>query len=213
MNREEFLTWVDRIYAETALYAQENQIRRSIFYSYPHHQPHLMIIGDNPGGGDTYIQETYPEKGYHAYIEENWDLANLMREGFFFTPFLKSVLMRSVKLNRNFFGSRSIESLKERGQIRTFDLCRGWYLRIIQELQPKNILAESIGTYDDLRRSLKGKHVKNVPYERGHVRIGHANGVKLIGLYHPTGARTRYRYYNSETSYRQVQRILEQELK
>jgi len=227
MEETEVIKWagdlLDETYHfwETEMYtAKDGDTKKAlrsgfaVFYSPPRLHPDIMIIGVNPGGGQDSFDERRarripPTHEYIAYENDShYPIARCMCG--LFGPERRSLLEQSVKLNLNFFRTRSesTENNQDRRELGLKDLDRLLDYRlskfshqkvedIIDKLQPRVVLAESIGTFDILRKFNAFhdyENLESVTHESGHksldLRRGAARGGNLLlGIRHPTGSR------------------------
>ncbi len=134
-----------------------------ILYSPPRYRPNLMVIGFNPGGDASRVQQSHLEgwPSKHSYFTENWPLAVKMRSLFASIGYQK-VLSNSVKTNLIFFRTPCIEPDKNkpnkkawyatpseiRLELEVFS--EGQVREMIRQFQPKLIFAEGFKTFDRL---------------------------------------------------------------
>lgn len=170
-----------------------------ILYSPPRHKPDLMIIGFNPGGNASRVQqshlESWPDK--HSYLTENWPLAVKMR-ALFRSIDRQEVLSKSVKTNLIFFRTPCIEPDKNRPEKKAWcaipsklrlqfeAFSEGHVREMINQFQPKLIFAEGFKTFDRLADP-SSKSIRNAN-NRVIAKEGTLGTIRLIGSLHPTGA-------------------------
>jgi hypothetical protein len=161
----------------------------AIFYSPVTTNPPLLIIGYNPGGDTQSFKEppTAPPQ-QHDYIVDNYSMAKRIRYIFEAAGIL-NILEKSVKTNLYYFRSKSAATLKELDEERK-NFCLSWTKQIIDHLKPTVILAEGFKTFSELIRLLKVKQISQENMDDKAVMLfSEYNGIKLIGIPHPTGAR------------------------
>lgn len=168
----------------------------SVFYSPILPKPRLLFVGANPGGGSKDFDPgkpwSIPEE--HEYLSATWKLALRMRT--LLAGCNPDVLLpASVKTNLNFFRSSKQETLlpdaPDRVKERLQTYCKAKVLEIIRVLQPTVVLAEALGTYDELCEPLFGKTGYALRGEKG-ARIfckveGASTPSKMVGIVLPTG--------------------------
>jgi len=144
----------------------------------------LMIIGDNPGGGDYDFNEREREKERYCYAESLKDYTKTNR--YYFT----SGRWRDISKGRNLIDPKA----------------RCWTNQMIKLCRPRFIIAESLGTYDWLKTLFRSPHSEEIDEkEKVKDRYGfrvftqcQVMGITLIGIIHPTGSRTRTKFDASE---------------
>ncbi len=195
------MEWVEKLYQETRKHWEENGSDKngfSIFYSPVIMNPNIMIIGYNPGGDEKSFDESkigiIPKEHEYFSPDGNYPMAKKMRK-IFEDKEMTTKLESSVKFNFIFFRSKDTKKLKIDASLMKF--CKDTTQEIIETLKPKFILTEGFKTYDEIINLTKGaneieldkyyqtKSSKN----RRIIRIGKTgNGIKIIGIIHPTGA-------------------------
>lgn len=174
----------------------------SVFYSPLIFRPKYLFIGINPGGKYKENEKSFnpgdiiyeiPKK--HDYISESYDLANAMK-----SLFSNDEIRNSVKFNFYYFRSSSaneLYSFKEFKQI--YKYCSDKTLKILEYLQPENIITEGLSIYDSLKTLMKFDSnsivLKDPKLNKFRlIEISTKEYQKLIGLIHPSGSRTRNRF-------------------
>lgn len=182
--------WVSDIYEAAIAKHKEYGLTdgMAVFYSPIIYKPKILFIGDNPGGGAGIVHREPPEQNY--YLTENYELAMFMRRRIFNTDELSSLLSNSVITNRVFFQSRNTSVLKRTGKWREMEhWCLPYIKRIIEEIDPEIILAESITSFNRLIYDLKGRFGDILIRDKGRglMRSGKIGDKLIIGIKHPTG--------------------------
>src|SRR5690606_15457715 len=131
----------------------------------------------------------------HDYLldqENDYPFARKMR--FIFSgQKLENLLRSSVKINRVFFQSRTIADFNH--QVDWNDLqafCLPLVNEIIQTLNPRVIIAESVGSFNSLVNQKGGAVTAEYELESDGkilIRSGSINNRLILGLQHPTSAR------------------------
>lgn len=184
----------------------------AIFYSPIKENPQLLIIGLNPGGGE---KDFDPDKiaqipKVHEYITENYNMAVTMRA--LFTNMGKMELLNaSIKTNKYFFRTENEAEKNELPIHALEDYCDLKIIDIINKLEPKIILIEGVTVFDDIILLMNGNKDSPMLKENNFrlVQTGIINGIKVIGLIHPTGERTRGRFIRN---YTEIVKILKEQL-
>ncbi len=163
----------------------------SIFYSPLSYGPRLMIIGDNPGGqiGQPGL---YHIPKIHEYVDpepkRRYLMANIMRDKIFSGEKLNQVLTNSVKTNRIFFRTPDLATLNAfSAKEEIIAYCRICLNKIIDKIQPQNILAESFGAFkslSDMKQVILTKANSNKALLLG----GQYKGIPVFGINHPSRA-------------------------
>ena len=167
-----------------------------VFYSPVRLRPKLMLIGEQPGGGqDAFCLEqalSIPKE--HDYVRHpEWLIARKMRSLFSGINRLK-FLEQSVKLNLNFFRAPSSSAWRTtpaplRRRLETF--CEQEVHEIVKTLQPRLIVCEGLGVYDRMlrQRSVTRREVVLTRRDgsRLYCRAEVAPGIRLVGFPHPCG--------------------------
>jgi hypothetical protein len=169
----------------------------ALFYGPVRAQPPLMIVGINPGGGATSFDRDRCDEisEVHEYIAHEHDngypIAGRMCS-LFRTTGRFDLLERSVKLNLNFFRTRGEDEWRRlpkalRTRIQLF--CCAIVDQILTRLMPRVILAEGLGTYDQIGHLSSLRHfVPAIDLHSNQLyRRSEAEGRLLIGIRHPTG--------------------------
>lgn len=202
--------WADGILKET-LTKWEELRRKSkavdkygfqVFYSPVRINPDLMIIGYNPGGGESAF---HPERDSsihsiteHEYFENDYPLARKMKD--LFKAIGKTKLLKnSVKLNLIFFRTLNVTQLSsfDKGLKREIEaFCFQKVRETIDTLKPKVIITEGIGTFNALLTQALGTSGTIMGYEkapgtdrRAIFASGSYNQIPVFGLMHLSGAR------------------------
>lgn len=171
----------------------------AVFYSPVVKPVRLMIVGTNPGGGPESfnhdLARTIPAS--HDYFTYDYPLALRMR-ALFEAAGAPALLRQSLKTNLNFFRSRSVEEWSGlpaplREELEQFSLER--VRRVIAEANPQAILAEGFHAFDLLRDTAgfatpAGEDLTTAAGQRLYASRRDHNGRLLVGIRHPTGART-----------------------
>jgi hypothetical protein len=165
----------------------------AIFYTPVKYKPTILLVGDNPGGTDGNIWNE-PPKRHDYFLDEDDDyrFAKKMRQ-IFSGEVLTRALQNSVKINRVFFQSKSIKSLDKDfnwGQLENF--CFEFVKQIIQKLEPKLIIAESVGSFNSLIYNFKGTILNDSLVRinnKNLLRAGLIDKKLILGIMHPTSAR------------------------
>lgn len=165
----------------------------AIFYTPVIYEPEILFIGDNPGGSNGIIWTKPPEQHDYFLDQENdYPFARKMR--FILSgQILENLLRSSVKINRVFFQSKTITDLNH--QVNWKDLqsfCLPFVNEIIQTLNPRVIIAESVGSFNALIKHLGGNFTEEYKLESDGkilIRSGRINDRLIIGLQHPTSSR------------------------
>ena len=103
---------------------------------------------------------------------------------------LEELLKKSVKINRVFFQSKNIKSLDKWRELE--DFCFEYVEKVICKIDPKLIIAESVGTFNSLIYRFKGvSHTEPLLVHNNKIllRSGLMENKLLLGLQHPTSAR------------------------
>lgn len=164
----------------------------AIFYSPVKFNADIMLIGDNPGGENGIIESQPPLN--HSYLLDDYRLAKKMRQIFSGSK-LENILKTSVKLNRVFFQSKNKAELDRIiGWKNAENLCAPFLEIIINKVNPKFILAESIGSFNALMANFNGipNFCPEVKNKNGKILLRYGKIMQdklLIGIQHPTSAR------------------------
>lgn len=170
-----------------------------VFYSPIYYQPDLMLIGYNVGGSekDFSLQECLVIPDEHEYFLYNYKLARIQKNIWDNLNGVE-VLRSSIKLNLNFFRSKSIAQWKTIPKSIRLDL-ENFSINIVKEiisnLEPKIIIAEGIATYDELlwkvfgiesslsskceKRNKRRIFIDTLHYDRNILGIAHPSGCRL----------------------------------
>lgn len=178
----------------------------AVFYSPLIYKPKYLFIGLNPGGKFTKKDKPFNPDDIikqlpadHDYLFESYDLAIAMRDLFNFN---EQVIRESVKFNFYFFRTPSEKILKDQKQINEiYNFCSKQTEEIIKILQPEMIITEGLGVFDMLYNIMKFEK-KELPLWYSNYRLiqtATKEEQKLIGLLHPSGARTRRRFIENKT--------------
>lgn len=171
--------------------------RFSILYGPPMLGPDLFILGSNPGFDPAYLYDdeilTWPKE--NEYITQKWPLATKLRS-IFANAGLENLLERSIGTNRLFFKSKSLDhhetglgwadnpkAIRERLEA----YCSHELEQLIRLIKPKFILVLGLSVFDDFSNAAS-RNVEGVKGRRV-ATVGSADGIKTIGIIHPTGAR------------------------
>jgi len=193
--------WISDIYKASIAKHKEYNLKdgMAVFYSPVVYKPKILFIGDNPGGGAGTIHHEPPITS--EYAQENYRLAKMMRL-IFSTQELTKIINAGVITNRVFFQSKNIDELKKQGRWKEMEKwCFPHVKKIIENINPEIIFAESIDTYEKLIYGLKGKfgEVLVADNGRGLLRSGEISGKLVLGIKHPTGGRQHISHDNWKT--------------
>ena len=170
-----------------------------VFYSAVVEPVGLMLVGTNPGGGpeafDRSLARRIPDG--HDYFDYNYPMATNMRSLFQAAGKLE-LLRSSLKTNLNFFRSRSVEEWKSVPEAVRRDLeslCLEHLARMIERANPRGILAEGFQAFDSLVERFGyvvsvRSDLKTSQGQRLYAVRQNSKGRLLLGIRHPTGART-----------------------
>jgi hypothetical protein len=160
-------------------------------------RPDLFILGSNPGynPADLYDDEILTWPTENEYTTQNWPLATKLRS-IFANAGLESLLERSLGTNRLFFKSKSLDRHETglgwadnpkaiREQLEAY--CAYELEQLIELIKPKIILVLGLSVFDNFANSVS-RDVKGAKGRRV-AAVGSADGIKAIGIIHPTGAR------------------------
>lgn len=167
-----------------------------VFYSPIYYKPDLMIIGSNPGGTncDFSLSESLIIPEEHEYFKYDYKLARIQKEVWEKLNRI-NILKQSVKLNLNFFRSKSLTQWKTVPQLIRSELenfCIGKVKEIIGKISPKVILTEGIQTYDKLLMKVFNKQFISSDFEVKNKRMriftkSHVEDRIIIGVAHLSG--------------------------
>jgi hypothetical protein len=160
----------------------------------------LLILGGNPGGGsesfDAHRAAQVPIS--HDYFAYNYPLAVKMRRLFQEAGKLK-LLRESLKTNVNFFRSRSAEEWSRlpaalQRELEAFSLSR--LSELVSRTRPTCILTEGFQAFDiaadafGFGRDGQSLLLETASGQRLYAVRANNRGQRIIGMRHPTGART-----------------------
>ncbi len=170
--------------------------RFSILYGPPMYKPDLLILGSNPGfdPDDLYDEEILTWPTHNEYTTQNWKLATKL-QSIFAEAGLENLLERSLGTNRLFFKSKSLKRHKSglgwadnaqnvRNQLEKY--CANELEKLIQLLEPRIVLVLGLSLFDDFADTIS-REVNGVKGRRV-AAIGWTDGIKILGIIHPTGA-------------------------
>lgn len=163
----------------------------SIFFSPLRLFPKLMIIGDNPGGQmDQPGLYEIPKEHEYIYIDQKDDykMAKMMRDKIMKGEILHKILKDSVKTNRIFFRTPdldTLDSLENKNEI--IEYCKNILHEIIRTIQPRNILAESFGTFRSLS-NVETTILMKPNSTKPLLLLGQFEGIRVFGINHPSKA-------------------------
>jgi len=170
----------------------------AVFYGPVKYNPQLMLIGLNPGGNEACfsgskekLKKTDSPMEYITYRDDrSYPLAGKTADIFDSIGMLRALEL-SVKTNLNFFRSKT---WKELNQKHAFE-CERILLNLIQALNPRTILCESLEVFDIIKFELDKKHSfsllelsRNRHNKRTYVSY-HCKDFLIIGITHLTGSR------------------------
>jgi hypothetical protein len=183
--------WICRLYEDTAQLWERHKDPSgyAIFYSPVIFNPKIMIIGYNPGGDErSFLANNHSEPpDEHEYLKKEYRLAKRMGDIFRYAG-LTTELGNTVKLNLNFFRSKKAADIADKKELSDFS--EQQVLKIIGRLRPGMIITEGLTTFDrlvSLRCELVSEPV--LLDQRTIARLGTIDGIQVVGLLHPSGAR------------------------
>ncbi|MBX2956287.1 MAG: hypothetical protein KF846_09030 [Cyclobacteriaceae bacterium] len=192
MSKDRLTEWgnalIEKVKKER-IQLRQKPLEFSIFYSPLRQNPRLMIIGDNPGG-QMDEPGLYEIPKIHEYIDpaQDYKIARMIREKILKGEILHKVLIDSVKTNRIFFRTpdlNTLESMENKNKI--IDYCKNILVDIIKTIQPRNILAESFGTFrslSNIEETILTKPNSTKPL----LLRGQFEGIQVFGINHPSRA-------------------------
>ncbi len=167
----------------------------AVFYSPIPERVKLVIVGANPGGGpesfDLATASAIPAR--HDYFAYDYALAKRMKE-LFARADATELLKESVKLNLNFFRSRSSEEWRtasSSARARMEGHSQRAVMELLRSTQPAFVLCEGTATFDrllDLIGLTGPEVVLQSAGRRAYVRAELPWPGTLAGIIHPTGA-------------------------
>jgi len=198
-DREDMTEWASEIQREVYHHWKENYSDYDpgvkVFYSPVYRNPHLLILGYQPGGsefGDLHEKfeaGRFSPPAEHEYLTESWDLTRPVRNKLFRDA--THHIEDSVALNLLFYKSPSISEWKaleesKRNEIESF--CISHTTTIVEELSPENVLIIGWETWDELTEVFGFETERTVERNgyRGNdlVRISDSSSPQYIGIRH-----------------------------
>ncbi len=196
MNTSDLDKWgnsiIQKVKSDSSAFSSQH-LNVSVFYSPLRLKPKLMIIGDNPGGqiSDKGLDQI---PTIHEYLvtdkDKTYKMACVMRDKVMKGEKLNYILRTSVKLNRMFFRTPNLKTFRAFPKaIEMEKYCFNILEEIIKILQPKNILAESFGTFEVLCGTPCTSILEKEGTNKSLLLSGKYKGIEVLGINHPSASR------------------------